>query len=234
MPEPTQESHYPQWNVEEHAHAAGGFARPGDAPREYSPQEMARIQAQYDYVEYADMPHFNFRPETSIRLISRSYLHMIGAIVKRMTDRFGEDAWAILHDIAWEIGTQRAEGIRKRHSINPEDMHTIFQYFRFEYELFQGKPADVKLLKFSDKVLHEHLYKCGLTPACGQCPDMCWRFFKIVDEATLQALGAKMRHFDVPKWPSRGAPYEETYYELEGAEPYDARPIPDSKPPYEY
>jgi len=227
-------SRRPAPDVEEKSKAAGGFAKTEDKPREYSPQEIARIQSQYQYVDYPDMPHFNFRPETSIRLISRSYLHMIGAIVKRMTDRFGEDAWAILHDIAWEIGTQRAEGIRRRHNINPEDMHTIFQYFRFEYELFQGKPEDVKLLHFSDKVLHEHLYACGLTAACGQCPDMCWRFFKVIDEATLKALGAKMKHFDVPKWPSRGDPYEETYYELEGAEDYPDRPVPDSKPPYEY
>jgi hypothetical protein len=56
---------------------------------------------------------------------------------------------------------------------------------------------------------------------------MCWRFWKIFDESTLSRLGVKLKRFDVPKWPSRGDAYEETYYELEGAEPYENKPIKD-------
>jgi hypothetical protein len=212
-------------DLEARARAAGGFAKSTDRPRDFTEAELAATCARFDYIDYPDMPRFNFRPETKARLISESYLRIIGMIVKRMTDRFGEEAWGILHDIAWEIGQQRAEGIRRRHDIDPTDMKSIFEYLRFEYELFQGSPDDVKLLRFSDKILHEHLYRCGLLPACGQCPDMCWRFFKVFDESTLAALGAPVTRFDVPKWPSRGDPHEETYYELAGAEPYEGKPV---------
>jgi len=171
---------------------------------------------QAKYIEWKDMPTYQFSPEKKLGLIRRSYLRLLGDLCVGLTQRWGEEAWQILHDVAWRLGQEQGPRFKERFNIDPDNLLSIAQYFRFEYEILQGNPEDVKVLDVGPKRLHEHLHNCALLPACERLPELCWRFFKIFDVSALKAMGAKVQRFDVLQWPSLGAPYEEPIYELEG------------------
>ena len=141
-------------------------------------RESEQPGVEHHYVPWPDMPVFDIPLETRIRLNQQAYLRLITDVVIAFTRRYGEEAWVIVSKVGRRIGQERTLDLKERLSIDPADVRSIYQVFRFEEDLFNHTaPDDTKLVELSHKRLVEHLYKCAHQQQCKRCPEMCSRLW---------------------------------------------------------
>jgi len=176
-----------------------------------------------DQNEARERPEFTILPQTKLRLIQRSYLRLIVDLAVAFTERYGEEAWEILKNIAHNIGQERTPRLRERFNIDPTDVRSIVNILAFETAVFLSNPDDYKLIELSKNRKVAHVFSCAQAEECRRLPDMCMRFFDYIDQATYEELGVKIKHYDVPLRIAKGDPYCETILEIEG-DNYDQTP----------
>jgi hypothetical protein len=164
----------------------------------------------------SDLPKFNVPLEKKLHLNRKAYLRIIGDLMKAFTDKWGDEAWEVARGVAYKIGVERTEGLKRRMQIDPTDVRSLYRVFRLEEDIFlTDDAAKAKLVELSEKRLNEHFYECTNAEACKRCPDMCNKFFRYIDIGTFDALGVKVKRFDVPRSFWKGDPFEETVLEIE-------------------
>ena len=144
------------------------------------------------------------------------YLRLIVDLAAAFTERYGEEAWEIMKNIAHRIGQERTPRLRERFNIDPTDARSIVNILAFETAVFLSSPDDYKLIELTRNRKVARVFSCAQAEECRRLPDMCMRFFDYIDQATYEELGVKIKRYDVPLRIAKGDPYCETILEIEG------------------
>jgi len=147
-----------------------------------------------------------------INKTSADMLGLMAVLLSTLASKFGDEVWKTTEKIMYDIGYQRGMEFATTMKIDPTDARSVGRIFDLEDSRMGVRGEWVETGK-KRAVKHE-LY-CPLAQAAAICPEICTRLFAAVERGTFDAIGAKVKDFQIKILMPKGDPYCEGMIELE-------------------
>ena len=143
---------------------------------------------------------------------SADMLALVAVLMNTLVARFGEEVWEVTEKIMYDIGYQRGMEFAITMKIDPADARSVGRIFDLEDSRIGVRGEWVETGK---KRAVKHEFYCPFGETAALCPDLCTRLFTAVERGTFDAIGAKVKGFQITKLMPKGDPYCEAVIELE-------------------
>jgi len=148
-------------------------------------------------------------------VVAQTRAEMLGLtamLMSTLAAKFGEEVWETTEKVMYDIGYQRGLEFASTMKIDPTDARSVGRIFDLEDSSTGVKGEWVETGK---KRAVKHEFYCPFGEAAALCPELCTRLFAAVERGTFDAIGAKVKYFQVKKLMPKGDPYCEAVIELE-------------------
>ncbi len=137
---------------------------------------------------------------------------LVAMLMSTLVARFGEEVWEATEEVMYNIGYQRGLEFASTMKIDITDARSIGRIMDLEDSSTGVKGEWVETGK---KRAVKHEFFCPFGETAALCPEICTRLFAAVERGTFDAIGAKVKDFQIRKLMPKGDPYCEALIELE-------------------
>jgi hypothetical protein len=148
-------------------------------------------------------------------VVAKTMADMLGLTAMLMSvlaAKFGDGVWEATEEVMYNIGYQRGLEFASTMKIDVNDARSIGRIMDLEDSTTGVKGEWVETGK---KRAVKHEFYCPFAETVALCPEICTRLFAAVERGTFDAIGAKVKHFQIRKLMPKGDPYCEALIELE-------------------